>query len=1521
MPRRLAREMHGSNCPYNLLIAKRPQRLNYGTMKHNRAHSPSETDATGNRDFHVVGVGASAGGLEAIEALFQHMPLEIGVAFVVVQHLSPDFKSHMEELIARKTRIPVHLVEDKSEVHPNAIYLLPARMEMVIADGKLLLTERSPDRSFAHPIDQFFRSLAHDCGRRSIAIILSGTGSDGARGVREIHDAGGLVMIQDPQSAKFDGMPLSAQATGVVDLAVPPEQMADVLLRYSQQGVARDQLAGLPSVNETPLGIDCVFNLLHQHYGIDFSQYKSSTVGRRLQRRMDLLNINSVDEYVEYLPKHRAELNELYRDLLIGVTKFFRDPEAYATLAREIIPKIFNRIPDGQTVRTWVAGCASGEEAYSIAMLLDEERKRRGASVDIKVFATDAHPTSIQTAARGIYGSEEISHLSDERRQQYFRRERDGYQVTPELRQLLVFAAHNVLNDAPFTQMDLVTCRNLLIYFQPAAQAKALSLFHFALKSGGTLFLGPSESTGDLSDEFQVMNPHWRVYVKRRDLRMPIGSTVSMSQRLEGPRLPLLSDKPRASRIDANLINSYDELLSQKMGSSILVDRRGNILHIFGGAERCLRFATGRPSNQILEAVHDDLRPALSAAMQHVSLRGEAVQYAPLQFDMGKGKESLRIEVEPIGDSITGLGNMLVLLKTDEAPHEEASVQPESSPQQHAEPPTDAGAQRVVYLESELQHSKEKLKELFEEMETANEELQASNEELIASNEELQSTNEELHSVNEELYTVNAEHQRRAEELAEANADMDNLLATTRVGVVFLDQELCVRRYTPQIAELLRISDQDIGRPIEHYAHRLCHASLIENLHEVLDSRSEFETKIKDISGNPYLLRIVPYRFGAESQGVVLTLIDITRLTAAEVQLERFKFMTETASDLIILATPMGKFLYVNPATCEALGYARDELCEMSFNEVECELQNKEIIQLYETSMTSPVRPIQSEWRRKDGSRLPVEISVSSVEIDGEYFLSANVRDITERRAAEIEMRLQHLAIESTLNGIVITDPHLPDNPITYANPGFLRLTGYARDDVLGRNCRFLQGPESRPEVKEEIRAAIEKGLPCRVSIRNYREDGSLFWNDLQITPVYDSRNRLVNFVGVQNDITERMQIQEALEIGSNEARAASEAKSSFMANMSHELRTPMTAVLGFADMLSEELSHPPHREMVLTIKRNGEYLLALLNDILDLSKVEAGKMEIHQQQLDVRRLVEDVQALMEVRALEEGIPLHFEWEKEVPTEVTADQIRVRQILVNLIGNALKFTDEGTVRVVIGMDRETSPPRLTFTIHDTGIGIHDSHLPELFMPFSQSGVQRRRRFGGTGLGLSISKRLAEGMGGEIAVQSELGVGSSFTFSLPLNSRQVEQCQAIGIRREQTNTAVPRYHLPAIDARVLLADDRRDIWRVGKYFLEKCGASVTVVEDGLQAVEETQRALQEGRPFELILMDMQMPVMTGREAIAEIRQMGVAAPIIALTADAMEGERDACIEMGCDDYFPKPIDGTKLMNLVAFHLEK
>lgn len=1727
--------------------------------------------------FHVVGIGASAGGLEALETLFSYLPGNTGAAFVVVQHLSPDFKSHMEELLRAKTTMSIYRVKDGMQVQPNRVYLIPPRKEMILRHSRFILTDRERDGSLSHPIDKFFCSLAGDVQGHAIGIVLSGTGTDGSEGIHEIHNAGGLVMAQDPHSSGFDGMPLNAQATGIVDAILPAEALANALVQYITEGITASDLQQLQTEAGILQGANRIFQLLHQQHGIDFSHYKSSTINRRIQRRMDLKHLSSLDSYIDSLGHDPHELNDLYKDLLIGVTRFFRDPEAFQVLQRDIVPELFSKKKRADTIRVWVAGCASGEEAYSLAILLDEESRRHVNPPDIKIFATDAHHVSLSTAAKGVFPEDSMSEMSRARRDYYFRHFYEGFHVTPELRKYIVFAPHNLIHDPPFTNMDLVTCRNLLIYLKPLAQKKALSMFHFALRTGGTLFLGPSETPGEISDEFQTVDKRWRIYRKWRNHRLRLDPRLPFIVTPENPiassqdpivarAIPPTVPPPRP---DVPLLSTYDLLLNRRMPPSILVDQYHNILHIFGGAERFLEPRGGRPSACVTDVIMSDLKPALAGALLQAVQKGEIVRYSGIQIQSKGSPESLRLMVEPITDTGRNVHCLLIEFETSTA------TAPLAAPVSEDVNVSQLSTDRVASLEAELRSSQESLRTTIEEMETSNEELQSANEELVASNEELQSTNEELHSVNEELYTVNVEHQRRVEELAQANDDMDNLLSTTRVGVIFLDTDLCVRRFTPEIGRILQLIPQDAGRSIEGFLHHLQTNPVMERLHEVVLSKQEVEFEATDRQGTPYLLRMQPYRSNHEIDGVVMTMIDIGTLKAAETSREQFRFMTEASTDPVILAEASGRLVYVNPAAAQLLQRSSADLMARTMMDIVPGIDEAGWSELFQKAEHSRIKPFESELKAADGTLIAVETSISSILIEGRRFLSSHARDITERRQVQHEMRVLHLAIESAMNGVLITDATRPDNPIVYANAGFQKLTGYPLSEITGKNCRFLQGKDTNPESVQLLRTAIQSGQSIRTCLLNYRRDGTSFWNDLQITPITDDRGRVNSFVGIQNDVTQQVdselasrrnaerlsgilnataegifgidqdgnctfcnqtavlllghhspddligqhmhslihqkaadgtsipgkdcsiclaaigkqsvhvdhemfwrkdgtcfpaeyriqplqsdgqqvgavvtfqdiserlnvasemeqmgtilnashdaimvweldgtiirwntgatrlygysaqeaigkvprellqtryaggwdevfqalhdsgewigtleqctrdgrvlaissrrqllqnidgskhvleisrdvtqqqQIQHKLEAANRAVLKASKAKSAFLASMSHELRTPMTAVLGFSEMLRNHSDDPEYIEKVDTIRRNGEYLLALLNDILDLSKIEAGKMDIESQPVEVSALVEDLRSLMSVRAIEEGLPLRFEYRSAVPAFIMADRIRVRQILVNLIGNALKFTDSGEVTVSIGVGEDSDQSRkLKIDVRDTGIGMTPQQIRDLFRPFSQATSDTGRRFGGTGLGLSISKRLAEQMDSKITVESQLGTGSCFTVWLPLTDEQLQQLVTLELgARTQESSSDSTLQLPTLTARVLLADDRRDVWRVARYFLEKCGAYAEIAEDGRQAIDAVQRASKAGKPFDLILMDMQMPVMTGQEAVAELRRQGFTLPIIALTADAMDGERDACLAIGCDDYSPKPIDGPALMNLVAKHLQK
>jgi two-component system CheB/CheR fusion protein len=864
---------------------------------------------------YVVGIGASAGGLEALQNFFDNIPADTELAFVVVQHLSPDFKSLMDELLGRHTKLPIHLVENGVQVESGHVYLIPPKKEMIISGGRLLLSERDRQQELTLPIDVFFRSLAQDCGRRGVAIVLSGSGSDGSRGICDVHDAGGLVIVQDVDSAQFDGMPRTAHDTGVADWVLPPPQMPRVLAAHVQRG-------GKPAIVVEPpaprsassAAFGDVYRMLEDEFGIDFTHYKPSTVTRRIERRLRLAQADDLPQYVARLREERSELDILYRDLLIGVTRFFRNEQAFEILEHSVLPDLVREVARDKPLRVWVAGCATGEEAYSLAILLHELTSRVGDQT-FKIFATDVHRGSLEIAGRAFFGEEAMTNVSQERRDRYFLRIGSSYQLVPELRQAIVFAPHNVIRDAPFTRVDLVSCRNMLIYLQPTVQQKVLNQFHFSLNRGGIMFLGPSESPGALLKDFETVDRHWRIYRKHSDVRIPVDPRLQ--PRVNEPRFtPSQPQSPFARYSLSSLLGTYDVLLDEFMPPGLLVSERGELVHVFGGASRFLKPRDGRQGLDVADQVDQELKLLLSGG-----LRRALLSPAPIAFK----NVNIRTDGEVRAFHVT---LRRVSSRTTDAPHVLISFESVDTPApREAETAIDMSQisrDQVTALQAELDYTKANLQAAIEQFETGNEELQASNEELMSSNEELQSTNEELQSVNEELYTVNAEYQSKITELTELTNDMDNLLASTDIGTIFLDEHLKIRKFTPQVAESFKLLPQDVGRSIETFTTTMEYAELASDVRRVLASAQRIEHEIRDHRGRAFFLRILPYRAKGGTAGVVITFIDVSSLKAAEDALfhERYLLnsLLSSVPDAIYFRDVRGKFIRANPAAAGRLG-------------------------------------------------------------------------------------------------------------------------------------------------------------------------------------------------------------------------------------------------------------------------------------------------------------------------------------------------------------------------------------------------------------------------------------------------------------------------------------------------------------------------------------------------------------------------------------------------------------------------
>ena len=626
---------------------------------------------------YVVGIGASAGGLESLEKLFRNLPADTGMAFVVLQHLSPDFKSMMLELLGRDTTMTIHRAEDGMPVEADSIYLLPPKKEMIIEDGRLRLTDKDRSKGLALPIDIFLESLANECGSQAIAIILSGSGSDGSRGVIEIARQGGFVISESPKTAKFDGMPSSAQASGVVDEILVPEEIGQLLVRIATQpSLTRKERIDQEELRQDSLqGMDAIYQLFRRHHHIDFSVYKDTTVLRRIHRRVAMVGSASVDDYARKLHDEPQELNALYSDLLIGVTQFFRDPETYAVLEQSVFPDLVSKCEGGSTIRAWIAGCATGEEPYSMAIAIHEAFERAGQTPNLKLFATDVHKASLEHAGRGIYSADLLKGMSEARLKKYFVPRENGYQVSPEVRKSIVFAPHNVLSDAPFTDLDFVSCRNLLIYFQPAAQMRALSMFHYALNKGGIMLLGGSESPGELSSEFDVMNERARIYRKRRAVRLPSEFRAPINRPSSGDLHASVVRSPLASRrSQADQQTLHDQMLNRFMPPSLLIDENRSLVDSFGGAEKFLRLRARQPSLDVLDLMDESLRTALSGAIGRTLMENAPMRFSNvvLRTDEADGQHRDRaynLTVTPISHpSIVGKHHVISFEALDVRP-------------------------------------------------------------------------------------------------------------------------------------------------------------------------------------------------------------------------------------------------------------------------------------------------------------------------------------------------------------------------------------------------------------------------------------------------------------------------------------------------------------------------------------------------------------------------------------------------------------------------------------------------------------------------------------------------------------------------------------------------------------------------------------------------------------------------------------------------------------------------------------
>lgn len=891
----------------------------------------------------IVGVGASAGGLEAFSALLNALPASPGFALVHVQHLAPHHESALPTLLAASTKLPVVQAADGMRIEQDTVYVIPPNTQMGVDDGRLHLMPRPHDASQYVPIDFLFRSLADAAGDKAIGVVLSGTASDGAAGIRDIKSAGGIAIAQDPASAKYDGMPRAAIATGMVDVVLPPDRIAAELVEIARHPFLKRTAAAADDVSSTrDEQLQRVFELLRAASGVDFRHYKRPTIERRLQRRMVLHKLTRLDPYVRHLQQHPGEVQALYQDLLIHVTRFFRDPESIKMLVDTVFPDIIAHQLEDHPIRVWIAGCSTGEEAYSVAIALLEALGERANAVPIQIFATDVSEHAIEHARNGTYPESIAVDVSPERLRRFFTKVDAGYRVTKVVRDLCIFARQDLLRDPPFSKLDLIVCRNVLIYMTTTLQNRLLTVFHYALKPSGYLMLGHAETVGSMSDYFAVEEKRHRIYRKSlMESALPVMSFHA--ERLQASSAP--KKRPDAT-IGRSPQHEADRIeLDRYAPPGVIVDDDLQIVQFRGQTGTFLEPAPGDPSMSLVRMAREGLLHGVRTAFQAARKTNAPARKDGLKVKRDGGWQDVGVEVIPLAGS--GRGHSLVLFHTDGPGAAAAATDLKTAPAPARKRRGKNDDARVGRLESELAASREYLQSIVQEVEAANEELQSANEEILSSNEELQSTNEELdtakeelQSTNEELNTLNEELHGRNAELSRANSDLVNLLASIQIAIVIVANDLRVRRFTPMAERFLNLIASDVGRPIGHIKPNFDCPDLEEMITTAIDTVAAQERELQDRQGNWFSLRIRPYR-NVENRidGAVVALFDIHNAKVHDGELLSLRRQNEALLNAVpiplLVLDESARIQRANRAFCDTFGYHPDGVTARSLFELD----------------------------------------------------------------------------------------------------------------------------------------------------------------------------------------------------------------------------------------------------------------------------------------------------------------------------------------------------------------------------------------------------------------------------------------------------------------------------------------------------------------------------------------------------------------------------------------------------------
>jgi len=1354
---------------------------------------------TASPSFPVVGIGASAGGLPALLRVLENMPAVTEMAFVVIMHLSPKHPSSAAEILQRATRMPVEQVSSKVKIERGHVYVIAPNQHLSMMDGMLIVEDLDRPRGQHVAIDLFFRTLAHVHRERAIAIILSGTGSDGAVGLARVKEQGGVTIVQSPGDAEHEGMPAAAIRTGVVDFVLPavdiPQKLVDLwnnakVIRLPippESDIVAEAPATPAELADAESALQGIIGGLLANTGHDFRHYKRATVLRRIERRMQVRQVHSLQEYFDVLEADANEYKSLLDDMLIGVTNFFRDRESFEALERAVIPELFkDKLPTDE-IRAWTAACATGEEAYSLAMLLADQAATMEHPPAFQVFGSDIDDHAIDTARAGSYPSSIITDVTPTRLRQYFNKEDDRYRTRKSLRDRILFASHNLLRDPPFSRLDLISCRNLLIYLNRDVQMRLLQTFHFALKPGGYLFLGSSESAESVSDFFIPVDKKNRIYRAR-------GGGRSMNY--QGPGSTTFGTRmPDAARIKlpGKRQSSFEELhqraLFQVAPPSAVIDREGNLVHMSEQAGRYLRMNAGEPSRNLLALVMPELRLELRSAMYQAQQQETSVDSRPIELLEQKELGTVMMTVRPYRDEESETDYLLVLFnRVEQAPDRIVAA--------HAD-----GSHDVVLaqLEAELQRKREQLQETIENSEISTEELRASNEELQAINEELRSateeletSKEELQSVNEELVTVNYELKVKVEETGKANDDLNNLIASTDIATIFVDSGLRIKRFTPRAADLFSIIASDVGRSLLDLTHKLDYDQLAEDVSATFDTLRLVEREVRSLEGRYYIVRLLPYRTNEDRiEGAVMTFFDIT------------------------------------------------------------------------------------------------------------------LRRQAEEQARVSEARMQMVADSAQDYAIITLDQ---DGRVTSWNKGAVTVFGWSAAEMQGQAVERLFTPEDLAAgvLQDELRRARDDGR-AEDERWHLRKDGTRFFCSGVTTPLRNGD--FFGYAKIARDMTARAQHdserQQALGREASERQDAEHAaavKDEFLSVMSHELRHPLNMIHINVELLSRmpELRQTPAFMRAATLIRNSVTSQAkIIDDLMDMSRIRTGKLSLTMSPVVLDAMLQGIVDVMRNDATARELQLDLTGNSEgVP--VMADVVRIEQAVMNLLGNAIKFTPAGG-RVEVRLAHADGFIRLD--VCDSGQGIAPEFLPQVFDMYRQSSSATTRSKGGLGIGLALVREIVCLHGGRVEAASEgIGKGARFSIWLPVLDHAPAALAGEVSASEDSMTGL----------RIMLVDDAEDMVQAFQALLEVSGAVVFAASSGQGALDVLAH-----EDIDLLISDIAMPDIDGYQLLRQVRAMPKfkALPAIAITSMRRDSDIANARAAGFSAHLGKPVSVERLHAIV------